>query len=84
LGTVDLADAIKNLGKRVFIKGNIDPVNTLLEGTPDDVTAAARERIEIAAPGGAYILSSACSVAPAAPPENVARLREAVEQYGRY
>jgi uroporphyrinogen-III decarboxylase len=84
LGTVDLADAIKSLGKRVFIKGNIDPVNTLLEGTPDDVTAAARERIEVAAPGGAYILSSACSVAPAAPPENVERLREAVEHYGRY
>ncbi|MBX7244384.1 MAG: uroporphyrinogen decarboxylase family protein [Candidatus Sumerlaeaceae bacterium] len=84
LGTVELKDAVQTLGKRVFIKGNLDPVNTLLMGTPDDVMAASRERIETAGPGGAYILSTACSVAPAAPPENVAKLREAVETYGKY
>ncbi len=84
LGTVELADAKRQLQGRLFIKGNIDPVNTILLGTPDDVYAAARERIEIAAPGGGYILSSACSVPPAAPPENIARLRQAVEDFGRY
>ena len=84
LGTVELADAVVQTKGKVFIKGNIDPVNTLLKGTPDDVLAAARERIRIAGPGGGYILSSACSVAPAAPPRNIETLREAVERWGKY
>jgi hypothetical protein len=84
LGTVDLAEAKRELGGRLFIKGNIDPVTTVLLGTPDDVRAAARDRIEVAAPGGGYILSTACSVAPRAPPRNVMVLREAAEEWGRY
>lgn len=84
LGTVELKDAIERLGKRVFIKGNLDPVNTVLMGTPEETYNAAKERIEIAAPGGAYILSTACSVSPAAPPENIMKLREAVEELGKY
>jgi uroporphyrinogen-III decarboxylase len=84
LGTVDLAEAKRRTAGRLFIKGNLDPVNTLLMGTVDDTLAAARERIETAGPGGGYILSSACSVAPAAPPENILALREAVERWGQY
>ena len=84
LGTVELADAVVQTKGRMFIKGNLDPVNTMLFGTPDDVRAAARERLDIAAPGGGYILSTACSVAPAAPPANIMVLREAVEIWGRY
>ncbi len=83
LGTVDLEDALRILGRRVFIKGNIDPVNTMLNGTPDDVRHAALERLRLAAPGGAYILSTACSVPPAAPAANMMALREAVEEYVR-
>ena len=81
LGTVDLEDALRILDRRVFIKGNIDPVNTMLNGTPDDVRQAALERLRLAAPGGAYILSTACSVPPAAPVANMMALREAVEEY---
>ncbi len=84
LGTVELRDALGILGKRVFIKGNLDPVNTLLMGTPQDVKTACLDRLEAAKPGGAYILSTACSVAPAAPPENIMQLREAVEEAGIY
>ncbi len=84
LGTVELADAVRQTKGRMFIKGNLDPVNTVLFGTPDDVRAAARERLRIAAPGGGYVLSTACSVSPAAPPENIMVLREAVETWGRY
>ncbi len=84
LGTVELADAVAQTKGRMFIKGNLDPVNTMLFGTPDDVRTAARERLRIAAPGGGYILSTACSVAPAAPPENIMVLREAVDTWGVY
>jgi hypothetical protein len=84
LGTVDLGEAKRQLAGKLFIKGNLDPVNTLLLGTIHDVRDAARERIALAAPGGGYILSSACSVAPATPPDNIAVLREVAEEYGRY
>jgi len=84
LGTVELKDAKRQIAGKQFIKGNLDPVNTILMGTPEQVTAAARERILTGGPGGGYILSTACSVSPAAPPENIAKLREAVEEFGKY
>ncbi len=84
LGTVELAEARRQTFGRMFIKGNLDAVNTLLLGTPQQVLDAARGRILTAGPGGGYILSSACSVAPATPPENILRLREAAERFGVY
>lgn len=84
LGTVDLADAKLALAGRLFIKGNLDPVGTLLRGSADQSYASARERLATAKPGGGYILSTACSVAPHTPPENVLQLKRAVEEEGWY
>lgn len=84
LGTIDLREAKRRTAGRLFLKGNVDPVNTVLLGTPAQVLAAARERIATAGPGGGYVLSTACSVAPLTPPENVAVLREAVDRHGHY
>ncbi len=84
LGTVELAEAKRQIGAQMFIRGNVDPVNVVLMGTPQDVFAAARHCIEVAAPGGGYILSTACSVSPQAPPENIRQLRAAAEQFGKY
>jgi len=81
LGTVELAEALRILGKRVFIKGNLDPVHTLLQGSPGKVKEAAMERLALAAPAGAYVLSTACSVPPATPPQNLLALGEAVKAY---
>lgn len=79
LGTVDLADARRRLGARTFIKGNIDPVNTVLRGTPDGCRRDALQRIAIAGPHG-YILSTACSVPPRAPAENIIAIARATEE----
>ncbi len=79
LGSVDFRTAREQLGTRVFVKGNLDPVREVLECRPEDTFAAARARLSIAAADGAFILSTACSVPPHAPPENVAQLRAAVE-----
>jgi hypothetical protein len=84
LGTVELAEAKSRFGQRLFIKGNIDPVGTLLNGTADACFAAALDRIAIAKPRGGFILSSACSVAPHTPPANILQLRRAVEAAGGY
>ncbi|MCX6546376.1 MAG: hypothetical protein NTV05_18445 [Acidobacteria bacterium] len=84
IGDVDLADAKRRVGHRLFLKGNIDPVNTVLRGMPSECADAARRCLEIAMEGGGYILSTACSVPPHAPPENVEALSVAADQYGRY
>lgn len=83
LGRVDLEDALRRVGGRIFIKGNIDPVHVLLAGTPEEVRADARCRTALGRPGGRYILSTACSIAPATPAENVAVLAEAAAETGR-
>lgn len=84
LGTVELAEAKKILSGKTFIKGNIDPVHTLLYGSPAKVKADVIKRLEIGKPGGGYILSSACSVAPRTPPENIEMLTALAEEFGVY
>ncbi len=84
LGTVELQDAKDLLKGKAFIKGNMDPVSTLLLGTQEDVRNEARRRIAIGKEGGGYILSTACSVAPLTPPANVEILAEVTESEGAY
>ena len=81
LGSVDLADAKRRVGERVFFKGNIDPVNTLLRKTREEVRRDALFRLAAGSPGGGYILSSACSVSPRVPPENLTVLAEASAEF---
>jgi len=84
LGDVVLADAVERLRGKAFIKGNMDPVNTLLNGDVEQVREDAKQRVLTAGPQGGYILSSACSVAPRVKPANLAVLAEVAEQYGRF
>jgi uroporphyrinogen decarboxylase len=83
LGSVELADAKRRVGDRVFFKGNIDAVNTLLKKSREEVRQDALARLKVGSPGGGYILSSACSVSPRVPPENLTVLVEASEQFAR-
>ncbi|MDP2955850.1 MAG: uroporphyrinogen decarboxylase family protein [Longimicrobiales bacterium] len=84
LGTVELEDAVRVLKGRAFIKGNIDPVNTLLLGGEREVRDAVLHRLSVAGPGGGYILSSACSVAPGVKPEHLELMTRLAVEYGRY
>jgi uroporphyrinogen-III decarboxylase len=82
LGDVELDDAKRRTRGRGFIKGNIDSVNTLLYGKPDQILADARRRLEVGKEGGGFILSTACSVAPGVDRSNLRLLREAVDAWG--
>jgi len=84
LGDVDLADAKRRLGFKVFIKGNIDSVNTLLFGSPKSVIVDVIDIISIGKTNGGFILSTACSIAPKVPSENIKLLKDLVEKFGRY
>lgn len=84
LWTVELKEAVEQTKGHVFIKGNIDPVNTLLLGDKETVKEAVDNRLSIAKPGGGYILSKACSVAPLTKPELLEYMVERVHETGGY
>lgn len=84
LGNVSLADAKQRIGKDMFIKGNMDAVNHLLHTTPEKLVPYVRSVMEQGMPSGGYILSTACSVAPAVDPEIMKLLVPIAKEYGRY
>jgi uroporphyrinogen decarboxylase len=84
LGNVELEDALNRVGARMFIKGNVDPVHTLLFGSLDRIATDVRRRLSAGGPRGGYILSTACSIAPRTPAENVAVMAELAETYKPY
>ncbi|MFQ6112281.1 MAG: uroporphyrinogen decarboxylase family protein, partial [Nitrospinota bacterium] len=51
-------------------------------GTPEDVRAEVKRRIEDLAPGGGYILNSVHNLQAEVKPENVCTMFEAALEYG--
>lgn len=82
LGNVELKDAFDRIGKRGFIKGNIDSVNILLFGTEDEILTDVHRRIALGKENGGFILSTACSIAPSAKRDHIQLLRKAVDKWG--
>jgi uroporphyrinogen-III decarboxylase len=84
IGNVDLADAFRRIGSGLFIKGNIDPVNTLYRGSREVIRADVCDRLMIGKNNPGFLLSTACSIAPKTPAENVKQLFDLVEEFGYY
>jgi uroporphyrinogen decarboxylase len=79
---IDIADAIKKLGKKVTVQGNLDPCALFL---PKDKL---EERVkDILWKGGAaksHIFNLGHGILPQTPVENVIAMVEAVHTYGRF
>ncbi len=84
LGTVELEQAVEQLNGQAFIKGNLDPVHTFLYGDEEKVRQSVMHRLQVAKPRGGYILSSACSIAPAVRPELLETMSQIVLEHGCY
>lgn len=85
IGNVDLKDAFLRIGEKIFIKGNIDSVNTLLLGEDKKVENDIVNIINIGKKyGKGFILSTACSIAPLVKRERILLLSELIDKYGRY
>ncbi len=72
----DLAMACRWAGPDFALWGNLDPVALLARGRPEDVRAAAREALAVAAAAGQrrFMLGSGCTLAVETPFENVAAM----------
>ena len=80
VGNVDLEDAFQRIGDRMFIKGNIDSVNTLLAENDEKVRTDVRKIIETGKKAGrGFILSTACSIAPLVTKERIVLLSELLQ-----
>jgi uroporphyrinogen decarboxylase len=84
LGNTELAGAKAQIGEKMFIKGNMNAVELLAAKTEEEVIAHAADRILTGMPGGGYILSTACSVAPRMEPWKLELLVPLAEEIGRY
>jgi MtaA/CmuA family methyltransferase len=71
---VAVAKARDVMGPRQVLLGNLDPVATLRNGTPESITAAVAECHRQA--GSPYIVGAGCEIPRDTPLENVLALRE--------
>ena len=78
---VDPIVAAGNLGGRMYLWGNIDPM-LMLRGTTAQVTQASLAALEAMAPCGGFMLGDGANVCPGTPVANLAALTEACVEFG--
>lgn len=84
LGNMDIAQMKQKYGSRVALKGNVDCVGTLVDGTREDVVRATMQCILAASIGGGHIISSSNSIHSGISPENYRVFLDTVHEYGTY
>ena len=72
---VDAADAVRAVGTRLSLVGNVNNPETLLRGTPEDAAAEARYAVE----AGVRVIGPECAIPLHTPLENLIAIRRAVE-----
>lgn len=81
---MDLAQVKWHTWGKIAIFGNVDCLDLLVFGTPEQVEAETKRVISIASRGGGHILSSSNSLHPGCKPENVVAMFRAARMYGSY
>jgi uroporphyrinogen decarboxylase len=71
-------------GDKMCLLGNIDCVDLLPSGTPDQVEQAVIQAIEDGAKGGGLIICSSNSLHPGVNPENCIAMFQAARKHGQY
>ena len=81
---IDLRSAKEELGKRFLILlGNLS-TGIMRRGTAAEVEMATKVCIKEAMPGGKFILSTGCDIAPGTPPENIETLIRIGRTFGKF
>ncbi len=77
----DLAKAKEILHGKMCFAGNIDPVQTLFQGTVQDVEDACRRVIETAGTDGGFVLMPGCDIPPNVPYKNIQEFVRVAREY---
>lgn len=80
----DMAEVKREVGGKVCLMGNVDPIGVLLNGSPEDVRRESARVMAAGKPGGGYIFSSGEMVPRGVPEENMREMISAGREYGRY
>src|SRR5665648_743649 len=78
---MDLAEIKQKWGKKLCLIGNVDASSTLAHGTKEDIEREVKECLQIAAPGGGYIMASDHSLNVGVPVENALIYLELAKKY---
>ena len=81
---MDIADVKAHVKSDCCLVGNIDCRHLLCEGSEGEVQEEVRRTIELASPGGGFVISTSNSVHPGVKPENYIAMVQAAHKYGRY
>jgi MtaA/CmuA family methyltransferase len=73
---VDSREAVRRIGDRISLVGNVNNPQALLQGTPEDVHKQARYAIE----AGVHLIAPECAIPLSTPVENLRAIVEAVRQ----
>jgi uroporphyrinogen decarboxylase len=84
MGNVDLQEIKNAYGRTVALKGNINSISTMLQGTPEQVRRETMEKLKIGMPGGGFFLSVGDQTPYFTPYENIQMLVKTVHEFGRY
>ena len=74
----------KRFGEHLVFYSNMRNQSLIPRGSPDEIAADVRKKIESLAPGGGYIMSAGHNIQPDVPPENILAVYDSAFRYGRY
>ena len=77
---VDLPAIAPGVPEQVILMGNIAPVDTMLNGTPDAIRAEVRALMEAMSARDSFVPSTGCDVPPGTPRENLEAFPAAVRE----
>jgi uroporphyrinogen decarboxylase len=84
-GMDDTAKFKREYGRDLTVwGGSCDTQRVLPFGTPDEVRAETRRRIDDLAPGGGFIFAPIHIIQAGVPPENIVAWWETLQEYGKY
>jgi len=84
VGDFDLKKAKEKIGEKTTIKGYVDLLYVVQRGTPELIEKTIAETMEIAKPGGGFIIGSSDSFREGTPRENIEAYFQACKKYGVY
>ena len=84
VGDFDLRTAKEAIGNKTTLKGYTDLLYVVMRGTPELVERTVAEAMEMAKPGGGFIIGSSDSFREGTPPENMHAYFQSCLKYGQY